>query len=214
VNPSGDGLIHIVYVGTLLPTGLETLRAVCAALARLRERDAAVAGRVRLHFFGTSNQRSAGAPPRAVPVAQEFGVDDLVTEQPARLDYFDALRTLVDATAVLLMGSSEAHYTPSKVFPAMLSGRPLLALYHAESTATDLLRRFGCPPAVRLITYDGDRPAITRVDEFATQLCALVRNPAFEEASVDRRVLDAVSARALAGRLAGVFDRVSEAAGR
>jgi hypothetical protein len=209
VMPRGDGLIHIVYVGTLLPTGLETLRAVCAALARLREQDAAVAGRVRLHFFGTGNQRSAGAPPRAVPVAREFGVDDLVTEQAARLDYFDALQTLVDATAVLLMGSSESHYTPSKVFPAMLSGRPLLALYHAESTATDLLRRFGGPPSVRLITYDGERPAITRVDEIATELCALARHPACDEMSVDRRVLDAVSARALAGRLAAVFDRVS-----
>jgi hypothetical protein len=212
--PTGDGLVHVVYVGTLLPTGLETLRAVCAALARLREREATVAGRVRLHFFGTSNQRSAGALPRAVPVAKEFGVDDLLTEQPARLDYFDALQTLVDATAVLLMGSSEPHYTPSKVFPAMLSGRPLLALYHAESTATDLLRRFGGPPAVRLITFDGDRPASTHVDQIATELCALVRNPAFEETSVDRRVLEAVSARALAGRLAGVFDRVSGAAGR
>ena len=212
--PGGDGLIHIVYAGTLLPTGLETLRAVCAALGRLRELDSALAGRVRLHFFGTSNQRSAGAASRAVPVAREFGVDDLVTEQPARLDYFDALQTLVDATAVLLMGSSEPHYTPSKVFPAMLCGRPLLALYHAESTATDLLRRFGGPPAVRLITYDGDRPASTRVDEIATHLRALVRNPACDEASVDRHVLDAVSARALAGRLAGVFDRVSRAADR
>jgi glycosyltransferase involved in cell wall biosynthesis len=212
--PTGDGLIHIVCVGTLLPTGLETLRAVYAALARLRQRDATVAGRVRLHFFGTSNQRSAGAPPRAVPVARAFGVDDLVTEQPARLDYFDALQTLADATAVLLMGSSEPHYTPSKVFPAMLSGRPLLALYHSESTATDLLRRFGVPPAVRLITYDADRPATARVDEIATQLCGLVRNPACDEASVDRRVLEPVSARSLAGRLAGVLDRVSGAAGR
>ena len=95
-----------------------------------------------------------------------------------------------------------------------LCGRPLLALYHAESTATDLLRRFGGPPAVRLITYDGDRPASTRVDEIATHLRALVRNPACDEASVDRHVLDAVSARALAGRLAGVFDRVSRAADR
>jgi glycosyltransferase involved in cell wall biosynthesis len=212
--PIGDGLIHVVYAGTLLPTGVETLHAVCAALARLRERDAAVASRLRLHFFGTSNQRSADAPQRAMPVAREFGVDDLVTEQPLRLDYFDALQTLVDATAILLMGSSEPHYTPSKVFPAMLSGRPLFALYHAASTATDLLRRFGGPPAVRLITYDGDRPAITRVDEIATHLCALARNPAGDQGSVDRRVLEAVSARALAGRLAGVFDRVSGTASR
>jgi len=107
------------------------------------------------------------------------------------------------------MGSRELHYTPSKVFPAMLSGRPLLALYHAGSTATDLLRRFGGPPAVRLVTYDNDRPVAGRVDEIATHLCDLVRRPQYDETAVDRRVLDAVSARSLAARLAGVLDRVS-----
>jgi hypothetical protein len=207
--PGGDGLVRIAYVGTLLPTGFETLRAVCAALARLRERDASMASRIRLDFFGTSNQRSADAAARALPIAREIGVGDLVTEHPARLDYFDALQTLVDASAVLLMGSSEPHYTPSKVFPAMLSGRPILAVVHADSTASDLLRRFGAPPAVRLVTFVGERTATTRVDEIATHLCELVRSPTFDEHRPDPRVLDPVSAGALAGRLADVLDRVS-----
>jgi glycosyltransferase involved in cell wall biosynthesis len=207
--PGGDGLVHIAYVGTLLPTGFETFRAVCAALARLRERDASMAARIRLDFFGTSNQRSAAAAARALPIAREIGVSDLVTEHPARLDYFDALQTLVDASAVLLMGSSEPHYTPSKVFPAMLSGRPILAVVHADSTASDLLRRFGAPPAVRLVTFDGERTATAHVDEIATHLCELVRSPTFGEHRPDPRVLDPVSAGALAGRLADVLDRVS-----
>ena len=208
----GDGLVHVVYVGTLLPTGLETFRAVCAALARLRARDAASAARVRLDCFGTSNQRSAAAPPRAVPIARELGVDDLVTEHPARLDYFDALQTLADATAVLLMGSSEPHYTPSKAFPAMLSGRPLLAIYHTDSPVCDLLRRFGAPPAVRLITFDGEHTAMAHIDEIATALCELARNPPSGARLEDRHVLDALSASALAGRLAEVLDRVSAVA--
>jgi len=182
---------------------------VCAALARLRERDAPAAARIRLDFFGTSNQRSAAAAARALPIAREVGVSDLVTEHPARLDYFDALQTLVDASAVLLMGSSEPHYTPSKVFPAMLSGRPILAVVHADSTASDLLRRFGAPPAVRLVTFDGGRTATAHVDEIATHLCELVRSPTFGEHRPDPRVLDPVSAGALAGRLADVLDRVS-----
>jgi len=31
------------------------------------------------------------------------------------------------ARAILLLGSTEPHYTASKIFPALLSGRPLLA---------------------------------------------------------------------------------------
>ena len=198
IMPSGDGLVHIAYVGTLLPTGFETLRALFEALARVRERDRALADRVRLHFFGTSNQRSCvRALPRVLPVATEFGVQDLVTEQPARLDYFDALQVLMDASAVLLLGSHEPHYTPSKVFPAMLSGRPLLAMYHAGSTATDLLRRFGGPPAVRLLTYDDDRPALTLVEDLATQIAELVRQPA-----VRRRLSGPRRARCGVGALA------------
>jgi len=208
VVPRGDGLIHIAYVGTLLPTGTETLRAVCAAWARFRARDAAAASRVRMHFVGTSNQRSDGAP-RALPIAQDHGVADFVTEHPPRLDYFDALQTLRAAGAVLLMGSRERHYTPSKVYPAMLAGRPLLAIYHADSTATDLLRRFGRPPSVRLVTYDDTCPAETRVEEIAAQLCELVRRPEYDEHAVDRSVLEGVSAHALAGRLASIFERVA-----
>ena len=209
VRWDGDGFVHIAYVGTLLPTGLETIRAFFGALARARERDRSLGDLVRVHFFGTSNQRSSTALPRALPVATEFGVQDLVTEQPGRLDYFDALHVLTEASAVLLVGSHEPHYTPSKVFPAMFSGRPLLAIYHARSTATDLLRRFGGPPAVRLLTYDDDRPAGALVDDIATEIGALVRHPPCDAGGVDRGVLDAVSARSLAGRLASVFDRVA-----
>jgi hypothetical protein len=205
----GDGLLHLVYVGTLLPAGYDTLRAFFAALARARERDGATAARIRVHFFGTSNQRSSTAPPRALAVAAEFGVQDLVSEQPGRLDYFDALQALASASGVLLLGSHEPHYTPSKVFPAMCSGRPLLAIFHEQSTATDVLRRFGGAPAVRLLTYDDRRPAPTLVDDIATAIGEWSRHPASVGGTIDRRVLDAVSARSLAGRLASVFDRVA-----
>ncbi len=66
-----------------------------------------------------------------------------MTEHAPRLDYFEALRILRDSTAVLLMGSRERHYTPSKVFPALVARRPVVAVMHEASTASDLLRRAG-----------------------------------------------------------------------
>ena len=85
-----------------------TLREVFAALAAARRRDPNVA-RLRLHFFGTSNLRTADASPRVMPIAREYGLDEFVTEQPARLDYFDALGVLVESDAVLVLGSSHRH---------------------------------------------------------------------------------------------------------
>ena len=39
----------------------------------------------------------------------------------------------LDAGAILLMGSSEPHYTASKLYPALLAERPILAVFHEAS---------------------------------------------------------------------------------
>ena len=61
----------------------------------------------------------------------------------------DALTVQTRASAILMMGSSERHYTASKLYPALLARRPLLAVYHEESTVVDVLRRVGTAPTVR-----------------------------------------------------------------
>ena len=198
-----DGLIHLSYVGTLLPAGYDTLRAVLAALAELRATDPA-ALKLRLHFFGTSNQRTLDAPLRVMPVAAEYGLSDVVTERAVRLDYFEALRVLRHSTAVLLLGSRERHYTPSKVFPALIARRPVVAVFHDASNATDLLRRIGRAPTVRLVTYDGTTPPSRAA--IASELSALTAQPCYDPAAINDDVLAPFSACALAGRLAKVFD--------
>ncbi len=120
-----DGDFHLCYVGTLLPLGFETLRALLAAVARLREGQPAIYARLRLHFFGTSNQTTIRTEPRVLPIAGEFGIEERVSEHPARIPYLDALRVLTQASAVLMMGSSERHYTASKLYPGILARRPL-----------------------------------------------------------------------------------------
>ena len=198
-----DGLIHLSYVGTLLPTGFDTLRAVLAAVAELRASDPD-AFKLRLHFFGTSNQRTSDAPLRVMPVAAEYGLSDVVTERASRLDYFEALRVLRDSTAVLLLGSRERHYTPSKVFPALIARRPVFAVFHDASNATDLLRRIGHPPTVRLVTYgDTTPPSRTAI---ASELSALAAQPCYDPGAINDDVLTPFSACSLAGRLAKVFD--------
>ena len=59
----------------------------------------------------------------------------MVEEHPGRIPYVDALNHLTLSDAVLVLGSTEPHYTPSKVFQAMLSGRPVLAMLHEDSSA-------------------------------------------------------------------------------
>jgi hypothetical protein len=143
-----------------------------------------------------------------VPIARRFGVDDIVTECARRIDYFDALRELRDADAVLLIGSNEPHYTPSKLFQVLLSERPVVAVLHEGSPGTELLRRAGRPPDVRLITFSDSEPVERRVDAIAAELSQLLAEPDYRPDALDRSVLQPTSAPALAARLAGVLDRV------
>ena len=202
-----DGRINICYTGTLLPLGVATLRTVLAAARALIERNPSLADRIRFYFFGTSNQ-TTGAEPRVVPHAQELGVEHLVREHPARLDYLDSLDALRQASAVLLLGSSEPHYTPSKVFPALLAGRPMLAVYRRESTVVEMLKMAAPPPAANLITFDESRRVESLVGCIAEALHALLRT-AGNGVSIDRTALEPWSAHTLAGRLAGLCDRIA-----
>jgi len=205
----GDGCAHVCYAGTLLPLGGETLRAVLEAVRRLAGRRPELYHRLRLHFFGTSNQTTPGAPPRVLPMARVVGVDDVVREQSARIDYLDALTVQTQATALLLLGSSEAHYTASKLFPALYARRPILAVCHEASSVVDILGKIGGAPTIRVVTYGDAERAETRVDAIGAALEALVERPRYDETAVDRAAMDEYQASALAGRLAHVLDGVA-----
>ena len=202
-----DGRVNICYTGTLLPLGVATLRAVLTAARVAIDRDRRLADRVRFYFFGTSNQ-THGSDERVMPHARELGVESLVHEHPARLDYLDALAVLRQASAILLMGSSEPHYTPSKVFPALLANRTLLAVYHEQSTVIGMLSAAAPPPAARIVTFSDTRPLDESIRCIADAIAALASS-ANDAVRIDRRMLDPWSAHALAGRLASVCDQVA-----
>lgn len=200
-----DGRVHLSYVGTILPAGIDVLRAALAGLARLKERSPAAFSRLRLHFFGTSNQRQPDQADRVLPIARELGVADAVTEEAVRLDYLDALNVQLQSHAVLLLGSTEPHYTPSKVFPALLAGRRVLAVYHQASSVVPLLSRV---PSAALVTFDGDATTNATIDAIA-QALECCTHPEQVAWRLDRAAFAGWSAAAQAGRLAGVLDAIA-----
>jgi hypothetical protein len=205
-----DGCVHLCYVGTLLPNGLDTLRALLGAARLLRESDPLLYRRLRLRFFGTSNQSDPRyVAARVTPVAEEIGVGDIVTETPERIPYLAALGVLKQATGILLLGSSEPHYTASKLYPALLAERPILAIFHEESSVVSILRRVGRVPSVRLMTYGasgtGRAPEASGV---VAALRALTESPVYDPLAVDPSAAADVSAAAIARQLGTVLDDV------
>ena len=204
-----DGNRHLVYVGAMLPNGYETLRATFRALARIRDVAPAEYARTRVHFFGTTYDPRA--PQKLVePVARELGVDDVVDERPARVPYLDALNILTQADGVLSLGSTERHYTASKIYPNIFSRRPVLSVYHEASSVCDVVRRAN---AGLLVTYDDVQRAESRVEAIADALLRLTEPGVYDPEQVDWASFDEFSARNMTRRLARQFDGVIERAG-
>ena len=203
-----DGTFHLCCVGTLLPLGFETLRAILRATALLRERRPEIYRRFRLHFFGTSNQRDRNALERVIPVAKEIEVDDCVTEVAPRIDYLDALTVLTQANGLLMMGSSEKHYTASKLYPGLHARRPILAVYHEASSVVDILRSAGQPPNIRMVTFDDVDRAESQAEALYCELSAMLCHPEYDAGALHMEAVAEFSAEHLAGKMAEVFNRV------
>jgi len=202
-----DGLFHLCYVGTLLPLGFETLRAFLKACQLLRKSNPALFAKLRVHFFGTSNQTSSTAPARVLPVSAEMGLDDCVSEIAPRIDYLDALTVQTQAGGILMMGSSERHYTASKIYPGILAKKPILAIYHEESSVVEIMRQAIQPPNGYVVSYGDKNRAESVTEGIRDSLAAMLQSPAYLEQDIRWNVVSDFAARTLAGKLAVVLDQ-------
>jgi len=205
-----DGRFHMVYAGALLPAGNGVLDAFLAGLRMMRERMPGLANRLRVHFVGTGRSPDDPHGHQVRRRAEAAGVDEMVDEHPQRIGYLDVLNHLTSCDGVLILGSTEPHYSPSKVFQAVLSRRPVFAMLHAQSTAADIIRanRAGTVLALTETTLPG-------ADDIADALRAFMRPGAHDTEAVDPSAFEPDTARASARALAAALDRAAagEAAG-
>lgn len=142
-QPPAPGVVRLVYTGAAGPIMPHAVRVLFQALKRFRDRQPAAASRLRLEFVGTSYAPAGRAVQTILPEAAAFGVDDLVTEIPVRLGHLEALQWQARADALLLLGSRDPAYSPSKLYPYFLTGRPMLGVVFAESVLAALMRTLG-----------------------------------------------------------------------
>lgn len=204
----GDGRLHLVYAGAMLPKGRAVLERLLEGVALLRARGGRVAERLRLHFIGCGKSPNDPRGFNVLPVAENLGVADMVTEHPHRMSYLETLAHLKAAFGVMIVGSTEPHYTPSKVYQAVQARRPVLALLHEASTAIDVLEKSRGGRAVTLSETALPEPA--RVAEAIEDFLAADYAPD----NVDWKAFDAFSARESARILAAGLDQALDRARR
>jgi hypothetical protein len=206
---ASDGLLHVAYVGTVPPVGgLAVVQGFFAGLALLLSRRPDLRARLRFHFLGTS-MLSVGTPaPLVLPLAEHADVRDCVEEHPLRIGYLEALTVLSQAGALLLLGGTERHYTASRIYPALLSGAPLVAVYREESTVCKVLLQQGPKATTHLVTFGASEGPQSVRERVAEALAALAAEPPSRRSNSAPDIGD-WSASALAGRMAGCLNLAS-----
>ena len=160
--------------------------------------------RVRMHFVGTDYAPDGRGKKTIEPIAAEYGLEKYVQESPGRVPYFKVLRLLRDAKMVIIPGSDDPNYTASKVYPYILSRRPMLAVFSDSSSVVEIVRSTN---AGEVVTF-GSEP---RIGHFSTEVYnswrrILERLP--YEPDTDWTAFEPYTAREMTRRQVEVFDRV------
>jgi len=204
VDPEDD-TIDVVYAGRGGHDMATAARGLFGALRRGREERPGLFGRVRMHFVGTSYAPAGEGEKTLEPIAAEYGVADAVTERTDRIPYFQSLRLLRDADHLVIPGSDDPDYTASKLYPYILSRRPVLAAFHENSSVVDILQK---TRAGKAVTFDGNMDVEDLINEtlgtWAPMLEKLPYTP-----DTDWDAFRPYTAEAMTRRQVEVFDRVA-----
>ncbi len=203
-NPD-DGLRHWVYVGRGGGDMQPVLRVFFKELARSVDREPLLRDRLMLHFVGTSYAIGGRATQTVMPVATACGVESMVREHTSRIPYHESLRVMMDSDLVMLIGSTDASYTASKLYPCMLTRRPILGLFHQNSSVVSIMEE--CK-AGRVVAFGNDGPEHCG-GEFRSAIEWALKAPREYSEFTRRSAVRRYTAQSMTKTLCGVFDRIA-----
>ncbi len=146
-----ENKLQLVYAGAMLPKAYKPLEKIFEAIVVNKS----LFDNVEFYFIGTGKIANDAESYNIKPLAEKHGLwNDIVFEYPARIPYLDVLVHLNIADGVFILGSTEPHYTPSKVYQAILSGKSLFAILHSQSSAVKVIRNAN---AGVVIDFNGEK---------------------------------------------------------
>ena len=193
---------QFVYAGAMLPKAYLPLENIFKAIAANR----ALFINTEFHFIGTGKTPDDKNGYNIKPLAEKFGLyNSIVFEYPARIPYLDVLVHLNISDAVFILGSTEPHYTPSKVYQAVLSAKPIFAVLHKDSSAVKVIE----DTHVGIVRkFDGESDVINIANNFANDLISFLKFfKAFTPSQVDHKQFQEFSAFSVTEKLSVLLNK-------
>ena len=158
----------------------------------------------RIRLFGTDYAAAGNGQQWSRQAADEFGLHSLVEAQPERIPYFEALHRLSHADSIFVPGSDDPGYTASKIYPYILANRPLLTIFHKNSSVNTVINQTRAGVAV---TFD-EKCTLESVAEEAFERWFATR-AYLEKPHTDWHRFEPYTAREMTDRLTHIFDQVT-----
>lgn len=201
--------LRLVYAGAMLPKAFAPLEAIMKAIAGNRSGF----NEVEFHFIGSGKRADDPDGYNIKLLAEKYRLwKEVFFEHPARIPYFDVLVHLKAANGVFVLGSTEPHYTPSKIYQGFLSGKPMLAVLHRESSAVKAIEssRSGV-----VLSFNGNEDLQKIEHGFPTKFKAFREMMfSYDVASADQTVFQEYSAKATTAKFAALLDQALEKGGK
>ena len=184
----------LIYAGAFLPNSKFFFEVFFEVLADMGEK---LIG-YKLFFIGSGSYSLRG-------MAKELGIERFVEEINRRFPYLQVLKMLEKSHGVMVIGSTEQHYTASKIFQALLSGRPVFAIFHHLSTTVEVLTQANADNF--LVKYNPEQSKEQLKQQIWQKFEAFLQGDGW---SPDLSSLDKYSARTNAQLLAQKLDEIVE----
>ena len=162
-----SGYTNIVYIGR---GGMDMHKAVIPvfnALQKGLKNQPGLYNGLKFYFIGTSYAAAGDGSPTILPLAQQFGLQEQVVEITDRISYYHTLLTLQQADGLFIPGSDDPSYTASKIYPYLLTQKPLLAIFNPASSAISVLKEYGAKHV-----YDYETITSEDIDRFILETTA------------------------------------------
>lgn len=132
--------IKFIYPGAFLPLSKKFLESFFKVITTNSD----LFREVEFYFIGTGKLVNSNLTSPIKEIAEKYGIyEEVIFEFPNRINYLDTLFHIAKADGLFILGSSEEHYTPSKLFNAFITRRPIFAILHHNSSGKKIIESSG-----------------------------------------------------------------------
>ncbi|GGG97044.1 hypothetical protein GCM10007422_08660 [Pedobacter zeae] len=135
-----QGTYNFTYIGRGGIDMVDSLKLLFTAFKKGLTENADIFNKIRFNFIGTSYASKGKGIQSIMPIADEIGISRYVHEQTDRIAFYKSIDRLLKSDHLLIIGSNDAQYTASKIFPYILANKPLLALFNPKSSAGQIIK--------------------------------------------------------------------------